>query len=176
MKKMWLVLLLGMAILSCKPESNNNKGSETATTDSPAIKNIGDGYAAPPVAPTESPLVTTLTSDFWVFEFYVIPGDQQGGWANQGRWYAFKADGTFESGQWEELTGNGSWRLEKREGKQYIVIDSTVDAEDAEWEIKVGGDGDAMSWVGTENFDRSSHMLKAISLLTRPTKKQFGVE
>lgn len=176
MKKLWLLLLLGTVIMYCKPEGSGENGADSATANSSAIKNIGDGYSAAPVPLEESPLVTTLTSDYWVFEFYVIPGDQQAGWANQGRWYDFNLDGTFESGHWEELTGNGSWRMETREGKQFIIIDSTVDEEDAEWEIKVGGDGQAMSWVGTENYKRSSHMLKAISLLTRPTKKQFGVE
>ena len=173
---MWLVLLLGMMILSCRPEGNNENGSQAASPNSPAVNNIGSGQAAAPVNPGNSPLVTILTADFWVFEHYVIPEDQAGGWANKGRWYQFNPDGSFESGHWEELTGNGSWRLEKREGKQILIIDSTIDMEDSEWEIDMNAEQDAMSWVGTENYKRTSHMLKVISLLSRPTKKQFGVE
>ena len=176
MKKMWLALFFGALMVACQPENKNGNNSDTETSEATTFTNIGDGNAAPPQAPEESLLVNTLTSDFWVFEFYVIPGNMEEALVNKGRWYDFKNDGSFESGHWEELTGNGSWRLQTREGKQYLIIDSTVDAEDSEWEIKVGGEGDAMSWVGTENYDRSSHMLKVTSLLTRPTKKQFGIE
>ena len=176
MKRIWLsCLILGFLIVSCKPDSKNQ--NDTANDPTPQIQKIGDGNAVPPVAPEPSPLVDALTaSEFWVFEFYVVPGDQSRSQANKGRWYSLKPDGTFQSGHWEELTGNGSWRIENRLGKNFIILDSTVDAEDAEWEIKLGAEGEAMSWVGTENYGRSSHMLKVISLLSRPTKKQFGVE
>ena len=176
MKKMWLALFLGALMVACQPEGKNTNATGEEVPGTSEFKSIGDGQAAPPINPGDSPLIQSLTKDFWVFEFYVIPGNMEEALVNKGRWYDLKPDGTFESGHWEELTGNGSWRLENREGKQFLILDSTVDAEDSEWEIKMSADADAMSWVGTENYGRNSHMLKVTSLLTRPTKAQFGVQ
>ena len=58
-----------------------------------------------------------------------------------------------------------------------VRVDAIDDSQDAEWELQFAGDGDVASWIGTKEFiNNKGVMAKAINLLTRPTKKQFGYE
>jgi hypothetical protein len=175
MKKYWIASLLCVLFLhSCKNDQAESAGEKPAESSSVAETSAG-GTAAPALNPGDSREVQLLTKDFWVFEFYVTD-DVNARQFNRGRWYSFKPDGTFESGHWEEKTGMGTWKLDRSMGKLLLQIDSENDAEDAEWEIQgINQSGDTMTWVGTPNYKRSDVIIKAINLLTRPTKKQFGV-
>ena len=170
MKNYWIILLLGFTSLiwACKGDSAASNDSALETPSGTIAS------AAQPV--DNSREAQLLTKDFWVFEFYVVPGNQQESQANRGRWFDFQPDGKFSAGHWEEQTANGVWRLDRREGKIFLILDADFDPYDAEWQIEPNGPGDAMSWVGTKNYERSNHMIKVISLLTRPTRKQFGLE
>lgn len=126
--------------------------------------------------PPQTPLTTKLMTDYWVFEFYVVPGDRAASKAGQGVWYKFNPDGTFESGRWEDgKRGAGNWYFITQDGHNYVKLDSSVDAEDAEWELQ-GETDSAMSWAGTKTYGNTGVILKAISLMTIPTRAQFGFQ
>ena len=94
----------------------------------------------------------------------------------KGRWFKFKKDGTFVSGRWKDTTANGVWTLSQREGKDFILLDSSIDAEDSEFEIqRIRGDEDAMTWVGSSRYpDYDPVAFQIDNLLTIPTKAQYG--
>ena len=96
--------------------------------------------------------------------------------SESGRWYKFEDNGTFTNGQWQEQTGNGSWFLNYREGKTYLLCDNLYNSQDVEWEIQgINQAQDAMSWVATtKGYTDSGGMVKIIQMLTPPTKEQFG--
>ncbi|MCB0546480.1 MAG: hypothetical protein KDD19_02775 [Phaeodactylibacter sp.] len=183
MKQIFLGILL-LSLWSCtgdgKSPGEQQAGSQASGTEQSAGTNVpstGDsGSFLPAQVPAGHPMVPILTTDYWIFEFYVID-DAAARAANKGRWFRFLNDGTYESGSWEEKTGYGSWRLQDEEGKVMLYLDNVVDSEDGQWEIQgVNKEQDTMTWSGINKTNTAGVITKVINLLTRPTKAQFGVE
>ena len=180
-------ILLGIFFLSlwsCTGDDNSQSQQEqqaaaagtAASTVADAPRKDDSGSFQPPVALGEHPMVPILTTDFWVFEYYVID-DAAARASNRGRWFQFFADGTFESGSWEEKTGYGSWLLRDEDSKVMLYLDNIVDDEDSQWEIQgVNKEQDTMTWAGISKTNTAGVITKVINLLTRPTKAQFGIE
>lgn len=180
MKNIFWICLFAILINSCKGEGT--------TTDTPPVNDTQKTVTPPRPAeangetmqyPTEfTRAFNLLSKEYWVIEFYVKPGDEAARKANKGKWYAFTPDGRYQYGQWEEAKGYGTWGFKKSQrGNAIIRLDATDNMDDEEWEIQgINGSGDAMTWVGTGNFGSSSVIIKAIPLLSMPTKQQFGVE
>lgn len=111
-----------------------------------------------------------LTSNYWVITAWVEHLDPELNRKNQGRYYKFNPDGTFESGQWGKKTGAGTWTFNGRTGLLYL--DSSVDGEDGEWRIQINKDGSVMIWVGTERFNTTHIQTKLENLLFTPKNRQ----
>ena len=183
--KQTIFCILLLSLWSCTGDSNTQTqgqpeaGAALESAESPVAESPIEGESGsflPPIAPGEHPMVPILTRDFWVFEFYVID-DAAARALNRGRWYRLLEDGTFESGHWQQKTGNGSWRLQDEQGKVMLYLDNVVDAEDAQWEVQgVNKEQDTMTWAGVSKTNTAGVITKVINLLTRPTKAQFGVE
>lgn len=172
----WIFLLMGVLLgaMGCKNESQEKPPA--AARKLTIVNECGKGLIGTPRTPPASNTTDMLVKNYWVFEYYILPENAELGRANEGRWYTFKPDGTFESGQWEQKTCNGNWYLSfPPNQKATLLLDSANDAEDGEFELQ-GFSPEGMSWVGTKTFTQSSHMIKVINLLTIPTKKQFGRE
>ncbi len=173
MKHLILLVLLAGA-MACNGDGQKAQG-ETASTAG-IVSNEPKGSFLPPLNPGESPLISILTKDFWVFEYYVAE-DAEARKVNKGRWFKFNPDGTFESGHWEEQTGYGSWRINEFEGNLVLYLDNIYDSQDGQWEIQgVNQEQDTMTWVGVNKTSTAGIITKVINLLARPTKAQFGVE
>ena len=177
------MLLLFLSLLwACQSDPKNDAGT-TAATEEPAqdpkeALTTQRGTAAPAVNPGDSPFVQNLTSNFWVVEHWVNPQNDRATYlANKGRWWNFHPDGTFETGIWEEQTGQGTWRTYLREGEQVIFVDGESDVDDGEWKITFNGPVTQSSWVGYSDYPSSRGiMAKLDNLLTRPTKEQYGIQ
>lgn len=168
-----------MLLSNCAQEKPNNPTPQTNTpveqTSPPQTNN--EGYAAKPNPVGASKYANILVVDYWVFEKYYHPEKPKKA-LGKGRWFKFEKDGSFVSGRWEDQTASGSWRLYTREDKQYILLDSTNNAEDAEFEIQaINGEGDIMAWVGTPAYAAYDPVsLTIMHLMSIPTKAQFGVQ
>ncbi len=135
----------------------------------------GKVRGTPPPDTKEAQMLTA--SNFWVIEFYVSFEDEEQGRANQGKWIQFRKDGTADVGHWEDQTSTGTWTMVYGGKRPLVVLDMQDDAQDIGWEIQgISEPGDEMSWVGVKDYPNYGDVVKVISLLTRPTKKQFGVE
>jgi|AntRauTorckE5430_2_1112549.scaffolds.fasta_scaffold06926_2 hypothetical protein len=182
MKKLSWSLFLILGLLACtddKPVSDKD-GEAVSETSAAQPQASNDGIAMngsfEPAAPVEpSALSNTLTTNFWVWEYYVVD-DKATRLANKGRWFEMSADGTYETGRWQEKTGYGSWRLLDQDGKKIMQFDNIDDRQDEQWEIQgVNQENDIMTWAGVKKTGSEGAILKTINLLTRPTRKQFGV-
>lgn len=179
---LFLIVLAAVFFTSC--ESDNTTETNTSTivetpqnTPPPTSPTAATGRFNPPKPAGNTSFEKAFLEGIWVFEFYVDPSSRENSDFNRGRWYQFKADGSFTSGHWQEQTANGSWKVFQREDKWLLFVDSTIDSQDAEFELTVNKEADAMSWVGTSTFKAYDPiMLKVIQLTSLPTKKQFGVE
>ncbi|MCB0570581.1 MAG: hypothetical protein KDC66_12485 [Phaeodactylibacter sp.] len=173
----WMALLVGA--MACNGEgrkASGETGAQAAGSTAGVVNNEPKGSFLPPLNPGESPLIATLATDFWVFEYYVAE-DPEARKANKGLWFKFNPDGTYESGHWEEQIGYGSWRLAEFEGDLILSLDNIYDSQDGQWEIQgVNKDQDTMTWVGVNKTTTAGVITKVINLLSRPTKAQFGVE
>ncbi len=172
MKYFLFTFLIIATVLACKNEPKMQSGTtQTGTAKTEAW--------ADPAVPAESNRETALLAkDFWVFEYYVIPGDQEQSFKNRGLWYNFSMDGTFEYGHWEEYLGKGTWKLTFPEGLATLVVDSETDNNfDMIWELNFGTySGFEASFVASRYSQQPGVMCKMINIQTRPTKKQFGYE
>lgn len=172
-----LGLFLVLGLLACQSDSSTDGSGNTGNAANGTSYQKGPGsVVGPAMLPPQNQLTAKLMTDYWVFEYYVVPGDRAASRAGQGRWYKFNPDGTFESGRWDdEVWGSGNWYFRTENGKTFLKLDSTVDAEDAEWEIQ-GITENAMSWGGTQTYDNAGIILKALSLMTIPTREQFNFQ
>ncbi|HQU59441.1 MAG: hypothetical protein KDD02_02950 [Phaeodactylibacter sp.] len=169
----WLILLVGAIACNGGGEGkkmNGQAGTAAIVSDEPK------GSFLDPVNPGTSPLISVLTTNYWVFEYYVAE-DPEARKGNKGRWFKFNPDGSYESGQWEEQTGYGAWRLNEFEGDLVLSLDNIYDSQDGQWEVQgVNKEQDTMTWVGVNKTKTAGIITKVINLLTKPTKAQFGVE
>lgn len=169
------ILILGLSACGNDDTSSNQSGQDATAAQAQSGYQGGPGsVVGPPMMPPQNAMTAQLTKDYWVFEYYIVAGDRAASRANMGRWYKFNADGTFESGRWDDqVWGSGNWYYMKKEGKDVLRLDSNVDAEDAEWELQ-GSNDSAWSWSGNNNsYNNAGHILKALSLMTVPTREQF---
>jgi len=177
MNKMLIMasFIITVLFLGCTGEPKNDANSTVDQTPQVAVDNSGSATNANPVG--DAPYADILTLNYWVFEKYYHPDKAQKD-LGKGRWFKFEKDGTFVSGRWKDQTASGTWISYAADGKIFIRIDSTIDREDAEFEIQAMTQAqDQMAWVGTAafpNYDPVS--LVTTNLLTIPTKAQFGVE
>ncbi len=163
MKKIvfWLSL---SSLVACNSETSNDP--------------CKSGTALPALALGDNKEAKILTANYWVVEFYVSPDHFEERKGKRGQWYKFNKDGTFINGHWNDKMGcGGTWRLDYSTQYPIILVDSYNDAEDCGWQLQaMTPDQSEMSWVGTEGYPNHLDMVKAISLLTVPTRKQFGDE
>lgn len=170
MKNRLLVCLLLVASFACRNESNTAPGAE------------GNTKALQKVLPAPKPIPDTreaqlLLRDYWVFEFFIVPGNREQTQFNRGKWYQFKGDGTFTAGHWQDYTTKGVWTLFY--GNDYPVIHLIAENDEltGEYQIQgVSGDTEYMSWVGTDRYGQKGFAAKVMNLLSTPTRQQFGVE
>ncbi len=135
------------------------------------------GSFSPPIPPGDSFEAQLLMKDYWVMEYYVGDAKKVSSRSQKGRWFRFNPDGTFINGQWDETTGKGSWHLKRRDNKNFLYLDNIDDIQDCEWEIQGINQGqDAMTWVASQGYVDGGAIIKIISLMSQPTKKQFGIE
>lgn len=180
------------AVLSwtaCNSDGGNTTGNQTTFDLSSPTYDIPMGNGrhtlpleitpyAPPVLPnTEWEEVQLLLSTYWVAEFWVNHADASTNKINAGRWWKFEPDGTFTTGRWEEVLAEGSWVVYPDEKYKLLHLDANINRLDMEFEMQnMSYERDIMSWAGTGLYDMSRIAVKAISLLTQPTRKQFGIE
>ena len=60
------------------------------------------------------------------------------------RWIIFNDDGTFISGGDPFGKNTGKWKID--DNKSVLFIDSNIDDDDSEWNVKFNGD--EMTWTG----------------------------
>jgi hypothetical protein len=171
---LWISFFL-LAAIGCKSDGTTNNDSSNTPPGTAATTEPEGGFM-PPLNPGRSPLVTLLTTEYWVFEFYVVDNEAARKF-NRGRWFKLSPDGTFINGHWQEQTGYGSWRLEETEDKVIIHFDNIYDSQDVQYEIQgMSQEQDTMTWVGVNRTPSAGAILKVINLSSRPTKAQFGIE
>lgn len=172
-------LFLIVTLAACKNDKTAENGATAAPTTTQNLPSkAATGSFTAPMASGDSPLANMLTTDFWVFEFWIGKEDEPvSNLFNRGRWYNFNPDGTYTHGHWTEQIGHGSWRLQKEDGHDLLYLDSIVDEEDGTWDVQgVNRSQDAMTWVGESHTNVEGVITKVINLMTMPTKAQFGLE
>ncbi|MFM9951689.1 MAG: hypothetical protein ACKV1O_27415 [Saprospiraceae bacterium] len=181
--------MLAFAGFLCACQPDKTPGETVITRDTPIASRT---LKAPPVNPyltpvegafkdpapqAPSPTVAILTKGYWVIEHYIHAQQFEPGKSNSYRWYKLNTDGSFTAGQWDEVKSKGSWQMAFGENNEpVVIIDSENDAEDAQWVVQIAGNEDDMAWTGIRATTYQGHFIKLISLMTMPTKKQFGLE
>ena len=175
MNKLFFFLIsVGSLIFMACP---NDVSNSPETSKSPESTSTQQSYVPKPIPVEDNRLSRLLLTDYWVISKYYHPISTKMA-LGKGRWFKFEKDGTFVSGRWAEQTARGVWQLYRQEEKDFILLNSSIDAEDAEFEIqKIRGSGDAMAWIGTPvypEYDPAAFQID--NLMTMPTKAQYGEE
>ncbi len=178
MKRLFPLLAVVLLFSACKPDPAAGEAGDQAQVGTTAPVTSGEGSYATPVTPAiDDPVANTLMKTFWVAEHWVDHSIGGNDFSKKGFWWRFLSDGTFGLGIWEEQLASGSWTLTQTQEKLLLHIDASVDQYDMEFEIQgIANNDEYMSWVGTDLYGMNQIAIKAISLLSMPTKQQFGVE
>lgn len=179
MKQLFILLLPLAFLAACQPnepadQQTDTQSVEQVTTGAPS----GSANVATPVVPDLSiEEANLLIKDYWVAEYWVDHKSKENSRRNKGRWWQFYGDGTYRTGHWEEELAQGSWTIYRDQARLLLHMDSNDENLDEQFEIQgVTIAGGYMSWVGTNLYGMNNIAVKAITLLSIPTKKQFGVE
>ena len=92
MKEFTLMLLLCLGLAACK---NDNQSADTPNTDEQNTEAAADPNATTSDYVPKSKEEEFLLTNFWVFEFYIVPNDHPGSVEKRGTWYTFSPDGTY---------------------------------------------------------------------------------
>lgn len=177
MKQFLLILMTMVAFAACK---NNSSGGAADGTEKENKMTIGNKVVEGPNkgsfnlvnAPGKTAPVKMLADKYWVIKGYIQHGDKEAQQKNEGRWYKFNEDGTFDSGQWKEKTANGSWTFDEK--SKVLKVDSNIDAEDSEWNTQMTTSGNTMVIIGTKTFNQTHIQGKMIKLDELPAKGYFS--
>lgn len=162
----FLFLVVMLSLNACKPDP------QTSAYD---LFDHTDFVASPVVPDLNSNTVNLLINTFWVAEHWVDHADGLNNKKNKGRWWRFSKDGTFVTGQWEETLSKGVWVIHLDQDRVLLHLDADSAPLNMEFHIQqIAQSGEYMSWAGTTTYEMNRIAVKAISLLTIPTKEQFG--
>ncbi|MEM1215690.1 MAG: hypothetical protein AAGJ82_08400 [Bacteroidota bacterium] len=163
------LLLANSSCTSCTKKGNNAAASSTMPAQT-------GSYATPVLPNRNHPKTQLLLRTFWVAEHWVNHADNSQNKPNKGHWWRFHDDGTFVVGQWQRELSYGSWVVYNDGDKDLIHMDAADDNFDMEFHMQqVSELKDYMAWAGTGTYGQKRIAVKAISLLSKPTKAQFGI-
>lgn len=128
--------------------------------------------APSPISPQQKRIVQVLTKDYWVV--WALSKINQKGLnrINQGAWFKFNPDGSYQYGQFDKTIGSGAWSWEYRGDKAILLLDSEMLGDDREWSFLIGSDEDVMVWVGTERYHLTDTQCKLQNLAQPPRNRQ----
>lgn len=127
-----------------------------------------------PVTAQETRVVRVLTTELWAVWALVRIKDKEANRTNQGAWFKFNPDGSYEYGFWDKKIGKGAWSFDGTTAN--LLLDSELQGDDREWRIQMGTDEDVMVWVGTERFHTTDTQLKLQRFANVPkTRLELGV-
>ena len=127
-----------------------------------------------PQTEQEERVVRVLTTELWAVWSLVRIKRQAETRANQGAWYKFNKDGTYEYGFWDEEISSGTWYFDGKAGQ--LNLDSKLKGDDRQWKLQMGNSEDVMVWVGTQKFTTTDISLKLHRFYNVPkTRAELGV-
>ena len=122
-----------------------------------------------PATPQESRVLRVLTNNYWIVWGLLRINDQAATRQNQGTWFKFNEDGSYEYGFFENKVGSGGWRFDGKAAR--IYLDSELYGDDREWKVLISSDEDQMVWVGTPEQHTTAIQMKLQNFLFIPKKR-----
>ncbi len=127
-----------------------------------------------PTTPQESRVTRILTNNYWVVWGLLRINDKTANRFNQGTWFKFNDDGTYDYGFMEKKVGSGGWRFDGK--KAYIILDSELYGDDRQWRITINNSETEMVWVGVPEIYTTNVQLKLQNFLFIPkNRKEIGL-
>lgn len=126
-------------------------------------------YLPQPKTEQEQKVVRVLTTNNWVVQTLIRVNDKPANVQNQGAWFKFKPDGTYDYGFFTEKIGSGAWSFDGQNA--LLNIDSELLGDDREWEIKMSKEEDLMIWVGTEKYHTNDTQMRLYNFIQIPRNR-----
>lgn len=168
MKHLLILTLVIPFFLSC------NNGETGGSKEGKAKVNITPPN---PKTPQQTRVIRVLTTNYWIVNMFIQIKHHELNRVNQGRWYKFNKDGTFEVGRFSETISKGGWRFYYSGEDALVELDAENPEEDGAWKIKIASDESIMIWVGTEQYGSNSIQQRLENLLFIPkNRKEMGLD
>ena len=127
-----------------------------------------------PQTEQEKRVIRVLTQDLWAVWSLIRINDKPATRANQGTWFNFHEDGTYEYGFWDEPISGGTWHFDGK--KAFLNLDSKLKGDDRQWKVQMGNGEQVMVWTGTERYTTTDISLKLEKFVNVPkTRAELGV-
>jgi len=132
-------------------------------------------YLPQPQTPQEERVVNVLSKNYWVVQTLVRVNDKPANIQNQGAWFQFRPDGTYDYGYFKEKVGSGAWTFDGKEA--LLHMDSELMTDDREWSIKMSKDEDLMIWVGNEKYHTNDIQMRLYNFIQIPrNRSEMGLK
>ncbi len=118
-----------------------------------------------PTTPEEENDLKAFTNRYWVIWGLVRIGRQVNK-VNQGGYFKFNEDGTYEFGKFGEKICNGAWSFDAV--NKTISLDSELLGDDREWTYTMQTGQQAMVWIGTPKYFLTDVQLKLDNYYNNP--------
>ncbi|MEK7254731.1 MAG: hypothetical protein AAB316_08305, partial [Bacteroidota bacterium] len=136
--------------------------------------NVPKPVAPQPKTPQETRIVRVLTTNYWIVWALHRIGNPSNR-TNQGTWFKFSPDGSYQYGFFDKSIGKGAWSFDGKNAT--ILLDGELLGDDREWSFKISKEEDIMIWGGTSRFHTGNVQVKLINLLFIPkNRKEIGLE
>lgn len=127
-----------------------------------------------PSTPQESRVVRVLTKNYWVVWGLLRINNKAATRTNQGAWFKFNEDGSYDYGFMEKKIGSGGWSFDGQKAR--IYLDSELYGDDREWKVLINSEEDQMVWVGTPEMHTTAIQMKLQNFLFIPkNRKEIGL-
>ena len=127
-----------------------------------------------PVTAQEQRVHRVLTTELWAVWSLIRIKKAKETRENQGAWFKFDPDGTYEYGFWDEPISTGTWYFDGTKG--LLDLDSKMKGDDRQWKVQMASSEDVMVWVGTQKYATTDISMKLERFANVPkTRAELGV-
>lgn len=176
MKNIFYLLLLCLAV-ACTNDPKPVEPAEATTEPTNQITEAGETPTLstefkPKNAPGRTDPKSVIVNGVWVIEGYVAIGEENAQKDNQGRWFNFTSEGSYERGRFGNKNGSGKWNYDEK--TNLLTLEDSDDSQNMQFKTSITPSGETMIIIGTNRYNQTHIQGKMIVQENYPTKAQFN--
>lgn len=126
----------------------------------------------PKNAPGMTEPKNVIANGIWVIEGYIAIGEDNAQKNNQGRWFNFTTEGSYERGRFGEKNGSGKWTYDEK--ANLLTLEDSDASQNMQFNANITPSGETIIIIGTNRYNQTHIQGKMVVQENYPTKAQFN--